>query len=677
MRRLASRVSDPPAPATTSAKALLPVPPITSMDGARRVMAPVSLRTRAQEASALPRTSIAVPAVMSIAPLVDSTWTLRVLAVSSRRSSTEPWVAPIRSVPLVVLMVIWRSLPAFEAMMSPVPASSVTAPVPEAVMLPLTIIFRPVSNRMLPLPLLVTAPAIVVSTSARASRLPAPEVVMATLLLMLRLLLANSDRLPAPLQTMLLLTTRLPSCGPGCSVVTVTLPPPFSVPTIVAASATLMVMFTGSISQWPPGPAATDAASPISSRSIAEVSAKPPETGPVTSIAPSKRVARSAQRITLPPVPALARASIRAPASTVVVSARRSVPVPWRSPPIRTLPPASRPDAVTRAVEATCRCWPVTVTDPPRVAPDASRLPATRTVPSPRPSSSIVPPAPSAEAARITPEVLMTVESSPDAVPAVSTTRPPPASISPVFSTPASARPASPVTAIRATPSPARSMVVVSPEANATVPRRATIAPLLATRPPTSAASPASRTVIDPWFSTRAPAASPPRISSRPSAAKRCASTVRLVATRLPTSTRAVPLNTTPWVFWMITVPGAVICPAIVLSRPEFTRLRVAACAPGWSKATRWSRPTSKLRQSMIARSEDCCTRVSAAVALIEALPCTTLPPCGAWASAGCTASRATVARSSSRRHTPRSASCRDSIQKRDMPGIPLAEYVR
>jgi hypothetical protein len=54
-----------------------------------------------------------------------------------------------------------------------------------------------------------------------------------------------------------------------------------------------------------------------------------------------------------------------------------------------------------------------------------------------------------------------------------------------------------------------------------------------------------------------------------------------------------------------------------MLSRPEFTRLSVAACAPGWSKATRWSRPTSKLRQSMIARLVVWWTRVSAAVALI------------------------------------------------------------
>ncbi len=642
-------VSDPPLPATTSANALPPLPPTTRMSGARSVIAPVSLRTRAQEVPLPPSTWIDTPPTMSSGPLSVCTRTLRVLAAAVRRISTDPRVASSLSAPDCVVIWTLRSLPAFEAIRLPVSARSVTAPVPEATTLWFTVRVRPVSNAMLPLPELVTGPPIVVSRSARASRLPAPEVVMATLLLMARSLSANRVRLPAPLQAIALATVRFPGCDPGKAVVTVTSPPPFSVPTMPAAIAALMVMFTGSISHCPPGPAATDAASPMSTSSTAEVSAKPPETGPVTSIAPSNRVARSAQRITLPPVPTLARASIRAPASTVAVSARRSVPVPWRSPPMRTLPPASRPEAVTRAVEATWRCWPVTVTDPPRVAPDASRLPATRTVPSPRPTSSIVPPAPSAEAARITPEVLMAFESRPEAVPAESTTRPPPASISPVFSTPASARPASPETASCTTPSPARSIVVVSPEARATVPRRATMVPLLATRPPTSAASPASRTVIVPWFSTRAPAASPPRMVIRPSAAKRAASTVWLVATRLPTSTRAVPEKTTPWLFWMITVPGAVICPAIVLSRPEWTRLRVAACAPGWSKATRWSRPTSKLRQSMIARLEDWCTRVSAAVALIAAEPCATVPPCGAWASAGAAAKAAAAAPARSR----------------------------
>ena len=88
------------------------------------------------------------------------------------------------------------------------------------------------------------------------------------------------------------------------------------------------------------------------------------------------------------------------------------------------------------------------------------------------------------------------------------------------------------------------------------MPRRATIAPEFSTSEPTSAARPASRTVISPWLTTRAPATSPPPITSRPSRWKRAASMSWLAATMPPASMRAVSVKITPARFWMTTVPG-------------------------------------------------------------------------------------------------------------------------
>ena len=278
-------------------------------------------------------------------------------------------------------------------------------------------------------------------------------------------------------------------------------------------------------------------------------------------------------------------------------------------------------------------------------------MPETLTVPLPRPTSSMRPPSPWLDAARITPEVLITPSSARAAPPAVMSTRPPPASISPLFAAPPEP---SPATAMRTMPSPARSMVVRSPEASATVPLRATMTPAFSTSPPTSAASPASPMVSSPRLTTRAPGRSPPPMRSRPSAWKRAASTTWLEATSPPTSTRALSVKSTPAVFCTITVPGAEIAPSMTLARALSTRFKVAAFRPGWSKTTRWSRPTSKPCQSITARREVWVMVERAAVCAIRAAPLTTMPPCGDCASAAPAASASAEAPSSASARTLR-----------------------
>ena len=254
----------------------------------------------------------------------------------------------------------------------------------------------------------------------------------------------------------------------------------------------------------------------------------------------------------------------------------------------------------------------------------------------------------------MTPEVLIAASSACAAAPALRRTRSP--SMRPLFVTLPS-----PSTAIRTRPSPARSMVLRVPPASATVPRRATMTPAFSTWSPTSAASPASPTVMRPSLATRAPLRVPLPIDSRPSRWNRPASIAWLVATSPPTSTRAVPVKSTPAPFWMMTVPGARIAPSITLGRAVSTRLSVAALRPGWPKTTWWSRPTSKPRQSITARSEVCRIAVRPGVWTIRALPPTTVPPSGppagaASASMSASSDAPSIARSRAGRGTPRGA---------------------
>ena len=107
-----------------------------------------------------------------------------------------------------------------------------------------------------------------------------------------------------------------------------------------------------------------------------------------------------------------------------------------------------------------------------------------------------------------------------------------------------------------------------------------------------------------------------------------------------PASTRAPFVKVTPAAFWMITVPGARIAPAMTLGLVDCTRFRVAEPRPVWSKTTSWSRPTSKRFQSTIARREAWRITVRSAVCEIAALPRATVPPVGPWAAAGAARAR-------------------------------------
>jgi hypothetical protein len=346
----------------------------------------------------------------------------------------------------------------------------------------------------------------------------------------------------------------------------------------------------------------------------------------------------------VPPRPVPPSAATEAPSAIARFRARGIGPVPETSPPIRTRPPASPPLAATRAPAPISTRLPVTAISPPRRVPEASSVPPIRTAP---PAvSSIPPPVATAPPARTTPDMLMTPSSAAEAAPAESTTRPSPTSIRPACSIRAPRSP--PSTAIRAMPSPARSSVVRSPEASTTVPWRATMTPRFSTSRPTRAPSPAAPMVIAPSLTTRAPAMPPPSIRKASPRRKEAGSTRPAVATRPPTSMRASRVKRTPASFCTITVPGAVILPAISLARPPVTRLSVADPLPGWRKSTLWSRPTSKRRQSITARSLSCRTTVLLPRASMVAAPWRTCPPSGACARAcGAAARRAARAQPS------------------------------
>ena len=105
------------------------------------------------------------------------------------------------------------------------------------------------------------------------------------------------------------------------------------------------------------------------------------------------------------------------------------------------------------------------------------------------------------------------------------------------------------------------------------------------------------------------------------------------------------PANTTP--DWLISAmpPLAVMRPAMTEGSGPVTRFSVIEVVAGCRNCTLWSRPTSKLRQSITARSVDWVMVVVAGPWPMVAAPPTTRPPCGAafagsaWAAARCWAS--------------------------------------
>ncbi len=235
-----------------------------------------------------------------------------------------------------------------------------------------------------------------------------------------------------------------------------------------------------------------------------------------------------------------------------------------------------------------------------------------------------------------------TCSTRPLAASAVSTTRPPSASITPEFVTsaapPSGRRRTLSVTSMESSPSPARSRRKLSAPATTAAPRRAVIRPLFAAPGATRAARPRSATVMLPWFSTRAPGRSPPPRNSIRPAMKSSLAIRAVVATSEPTLTCAVPVNTTPEGFTMATPPLAVMRPAMVEGSGVMTRFSVQELAEGCAMFTWASRPTSKRCHSITARLLDCVTCMRAPDSAMAAAPAVTCPPVGscpgAWASA-------------------------------------------
>ena len=186
-------------------------------------------------------------------------------------------------------------------------------------------------------------------------------------------------------------------------------------------------------------------------------------------------------------------------------------------------------------------------------------------------------------------------------------------------------------TSSESSPSPCRSTACVWAPARTTRPRRAVILPRLATWGATSAASPASRTVISPWFSMRASARPGWSNTIRPPRMKAPFAILAVETSSPAASTCAPRWNTTPDWLTMATCPLAWMRPAMAEGSGPVTRFSVTEPVEGCWNCTLWSRPISKLRQSMAARSVDWVMVVREAPCWMVAVPATTRPPCG-WA---------------------------------------------
>ena len=140
--------------------------------------------------------------------------------------------------------------------------------------------------------------------------------------------------------------------------------------------------------------------------------------------------------------------------------------------------------------------------------------------------------------------------------------------------------------------------------ASTTVPSRAVITPELATCGATKAASPAWPTVMLPAFVTAAPGLAGRSNTSLP-AMKFCVLIPGALTISPLTSTCAPRENATPAALVMMTLPFALIRPAITEGSGPTTRFSVTALALGWLNCTVCWLPTSKLCQLMAARALD------------------------------------------------------------------------
>ncbi|UZF28057.1 hypothetical protein Q2T91_06880 [Ralstonia pseudosolanacearum] len=281
--------------------------------------------------------------------------------------------------------------------------------------------------------------------------------------------------LPPAVLLMLPLIAMLPSCVPAPVVVMVTLPPllrrlwmlevftseplalgvhtlPENAPPVCVPAE--RVTLYGSSSHRPPvpppPPPATLTAMPSVSSAWPEVSTWPPLppcAPPLADSDPCTLATSVPQTISLPPLPCrMALASIAAVGATYVAVALGSGPAPWALPPISAVPPPAMPLTSIRAPSNTPTLVPSTLTLPPLPPPSgalASIWPLTWVRPATgSPISSIVPWLFPTVLARTTPVVLTTDSLRLSSPRAVSTTRPPSATIMPPLLTRVRAAPA-------------------------------------------------------------------------------------------------------------------------------------------------------------------------------------------------------------------------------------------
>ena len=417
----------------------------------------------------------------------------------------------------------------------------------------------------------------------------------------------------------------------------------------------------GSRYSVPPRPARAERSGACRSASTPSLLASttppsPPRAPPRTRNEPSTVLECVLSTATVPPRP-LPRpsAATTAPCS---IDTRRAVPagVPGDAPPpsaatrpaaarpsvvpSATVPPEICPLALTRAPWATVTVsLAVTAIEPPISPrpPSASTRPSIRTDP-PTPATAIRPVRPPTLLAWIRPPACTRSCTIPSAARAVISTEPPSAKTVPLFVTSAAVPPAcltDLVTSIETNPSPYRSIVCAPAPASTTRPRRALITPELTTRGATSAARPASLTVIVPALLTTAPGLGAWSNTIRP-AMKFWFVIPGALAIRLCALTCAPRWNTTPDGLVMMMLPFATICPAIFDGSGPVTRFSVTALVLGWLNRTACCAPTSNPCQSIAARWLDWLITVCAGLCPMLAAPATTCPPTGRALGAGC-----------------------------------------
>ena len=370
-----------------------------------------------------------------------------------------------------------------------------------------------------------------------------------------------------------------------CSVTPV---PPFRVFWMVLAAASSTVKSVGSKSQVPGRPrvalAVTLAVS--TSRLCPEVSIRPPSPPvlPPFALAVPRNVVFWELTTICPPLP------------------------DWPADAFRLLLASTETDAVAASP---------TTMEPPPVAPWAFSV-APASVIGPLAERAIWPPVEVRLEASMMPVLLMAPPYSLSAASAVSRTLPLSARRIPPFLIRLSTAAGSTCRLTRR--SPARVSVTLSPEARATVPRVASISPLLVTFGEIKAA------YLSAWMLpllTILPVASP-RWNCRWSARKSLSVTFKVEATRPPTFTVEPAPKTTPLGLIRITCPLADNLPRITLGLAAMTRLRAMDPASGWLKTTDSPAPMSKLCQVNTAFGVDCWIVIAVSVCEMRALPTVT-----------------------------------------------------